>query len=77
MIDDLKRYYERLPINDVRKALRDSKTCLQCLKILVDFGFFEEAHFTALRTLVEHQIAILEEIVRVSEETIKSLKENG
>ena len=77
MIGDLKRYYERLPIGDIRRILKDSKTCLHCLKVIVDEGFFEEAHVLSLRTLMEHRIAILEEIVRVSEETIKSLKENG
>ena len=74
IIAELRDYYENKPVDFCRSRLREAKDFLHCLKVMVDSGVFEEAHILALRTMTEHQIAILEEIIKVSEDTIKALK---
>ena len=75
MIIDLKAYFENLPINEVRKRLYTARKIKDCMAEFIAEGWAEEAHFLTLRTHLEHRIAILEEIIRVSDETIKALKE--
>lgn len=77
VIGDLRTFYQNQPINNVRQRLRESRQFLHCLKMMVDEGVFEEAHIIALRTITEKRIEILEEILRVSEETIKQLREGS
>jgi len=74
VIGDLENYYQNQTISFVRQRLRESKDFLRCLKLMVDEGAFEEQHVLTLRTITEKRIAILERIIRVSEETIKELK---
>lgn len=74
MIVDIKEYYANQPIPYVRARLNRYKKFKDCLYLLVEEGAFEEAHLLSLRTQVEHLIEALEEIVRISEETIRALK---
>jgi hypothetical protein len=75
VIKDLEEFYANQPIPLVRQRLREAKEFLNCLNLMVDSGAFEEQHITQLRTLTENRIMILERLIRVSEETIKALKQ--